>query len=102
MSKYRKKPVEVEAYQITEDLICQVLFDDAMYPEGLRLSSASSYNGELRSWHGTVVTIHGQETKVEIGDWIITEPDGKHHYPCKPDIFEQTYEIAAELREGKG
>lgn len=39
-----------------------------------------------------VVTIHGQETKIVDGDWILPEPDGKHFYPCKPDIFEQNYE----------
>lgn len=39
-----------------------------------------------------VTTIHGQQTHVVPGDWIITEPDGIHHYPCKPDIFAATYE----------
>jgi hypothetical protein len=29
---------------------------------------------------------------LEVGDWIIPEPDGIHFYPCKPDIFEATYE----------
>lgn len=39
-----------------------------------------------------VVTIHGQKTPVVRGDWIITEPDGRHYYPCKPDIFAARYE----------
>ena len=90
--KFRKIPAEVEAYQITEDLISHVLFKGATYPKGLRLSSASSYRGELRSWYGAVTTIHGQEAQVTIGDWIITEPDGEHFYPCKPDIFAEIYE----------
>ena len=30
---------------------------------------------------------------VEPGDWIITGVKGEH-YPCKPDIFEMTYEVA--------
>jgi hypothetical protein len=29
---------------------------------------------------------------LEVGDYIIPEPDGEHYYPCKPDIFEKTYE----------
>jgi tripartite-type tricarboxylate transporter receptor subunit TctC len=29
------------------------------------------------------------------GDWIITGVKGEH-YPCKPDIFEMTYEPAGE------
>lgn len=32
------------------------------------------------------------------GDWIITGVKDEH-YPCKPDIFEATYEAAAELGE---
>lgn len=44
-----------------------------------------------------VETIHkGQTVKVEEGDWIIPEPDGEHYYPCKPDIFEKTYELVSE------
>lgn len=39
-----------------------------------------------------VVTIHGQRAWLSPGDWVIKEPDGIHHYPCKPDIFEATYE----------
>lgn len=27
-----------------------------------------------------------------VGDWIITGVNGEQ-YPCKPDIFEKTYEI---------
>jgi len=95
--KYRKKPVVIEAYQITKELIASHLFDGKPLPEGLRLSSASSHppSREVYNWRGSVTTIHGQKTKVVEGDWIITEPDGKHFYPCKPDIFEQTYEEVA-------
>jgi len=40
-----------------------------------------------------VETIHkGQTVTVQEGDYIIPEPDGIHFYPCKPDIFENTYE----------
>ncbi|GAG12165.1 unnamed protein product, partial [marine sediment metagenome] len=39
-----------------------------------------------------VVTIHDQKVYLEPGDWIIAEPDGVHFYPCKPDIFEATYD----------
>ena len=42
-----------------------------------------------------VVTIHGQRAYLYPGDWVITQADGEHHYPCKPDIFEQTYEPAS-------
>ena len=94
--KYRKKPVDVEAYQITRELIEGVLFDGKKYPRGLHFSSASGFfeKRQVNSWFGYVITVHGQKTKVVEGDWIIAEPDGEHFYPCKPDIFEKTYEAA--------
>jgi hypothetical protein len=34
-----------------------------------------------------VITIHGQKCYIKDGDFIVEEPDGKHHYPCRPDIW---------------
>jgi len=42
------------------------------------------------------MTIHQQRVYLQNGDWVITEPDGLHHYPCKPDIFAATYEAIEE------
>lgn len=39
-----------------------------------------------------VVTIHCQRAYLEPGDYVVTEPDGTHHYPCKPDIWEDRHE----------
>jgi len=39
-----------------------------------------------------IYTLEGTMT-ADIGDWIIKGVDGEF-YPCKPHIFEQTYEIA--------
>ena len=91
--KFIKKPVVIEAYQITLELIEGILFDEKPYPDGLKLHSASYHKDRrtINSWFGGVVTIHEQTTTVVIGDWIVTEPDGKHHYPIKPDIFKETY-----------
>jgi hypothetical protein len=41
-----------------------------------------------------VVTAHRQRVYLEPGDWVIAEPDGVHHYPCKPDIFRAIYKPA--------
>jgi hypothetical protein len=44
-----------------------------------------------------VHTIHdNQIVNLEVGDWILPEPDGEHFYPVKPDIFDKTYEPANE------
>ena len=90
MSKYRSKPKEVEAVQIVGDMIL-----DNCLPPGVTSLSHRIHPSrrEVSSFNGEVTTIHGQRTRVTIGDWIITEPDGIHHYPCKPDIFDLTYEL---------
>jgi hypothetical protein len=94
IQKFRKKPVEIEAYQITRGLLESVLFDGQSYPKGLQMTSCSYHkeNRIINAWFGEVITIHNQRVRVVEGDWIITEPNGLNHYPCKPDIFEKTYE----------
>lgn len=82
MTTYRKKPVEVEAWQFFYD---GPTIPGVFYPE---------ISEDGRTWIGDayVVTIHGERAHLENGDWVITEPDGEHHYPCKPEIFDATYE----------
>lgn len=50
------------------------------------------FDGCGQPWHdhGWVDTLEGGFT-VCPGDWIITGVEGEH-YPCKPHIFEETYE----------
>lgn len=48
-------------------------------------------DSDLRN-HGRIETLEGPYI-VCPGDWIITGIKGEH-YPCKPDIFEATYEPA--------
>ena len=85
MMKYRKKPVVIEAVQYTKygGLV-----------KGM-CNSQSCYTAGNQEPH--VHTIHNnQMVLLEVGDFIISEPDGEHFYPCKPDIFEATYEKAEE------
>ena len=46
--------------------------------------------GHSMHHHGFIDTLEGGH-RVCIGDWIITGINGEM-YPCKPDIFELTYE----------
>lgn len=73
--KFRKKPVIVEAFQWFPDM---------------GLQGGVCIDHDANNYY--VVMIHGQRTYIAAGDWIITELDGVHHYPCKPDIFAATYE----------
>lgn len=44
---------------------------------------------------GYIGTPSGGEARVSVGDYIIKGVNGEF-YPCKPDIFEKTYEEVAE------
>ena len=84
--KYRKKPVVIEAEQYKSY---------GVLVKGM-CNSKSCYSAENNT-QPHVHTIHGgQIINLTEGDWIIPEPDGKHFYPCKPDIFEATYEKVEE------
>lgn len=62
MTKYRKKPIVIEAYQTDKEMIIHTLEGDM---------------------------------KASVGDYIITGLRGEK-YPCKPDIFNATYEKVEE------
>jgi hypothetical protein len=108
MAQYRKKPVVIEASQ---------WFKNGDHPEdGDERFASGEFKGELLEGkivrrynhpekngimkcqhcqekmynHGWIDTLEGGHI-VCPGDWIITGVKGER-YPCKPDIFEQTYE----------
>lgn len=88
MSKqYRKKPVIVEVLQFTA---IGVIDWDKIYEF---CPDVRPRNGELY-----IKTIEG-EMHVSPNDYIIKGVKGEF-YPCKPDIFEATYE-AVEAKDGE-
>jgi hypothetical protein len=52
--------------------------------------------GQIMHKHGWMDTLEGQHV-VCPGDWIITGVKGEHYPPCKPDIFEATYECVEDM-----
>ncbi|UIY58145.1 hypothetical protein [Burkholderia cepacia] len=94
--KFRKKPVVIEAVQFTREMLEAHLFDGAPLPAGMSVSSYDIHRGDRKIWRAKVGvrTLEGFMI-AEISDWIITGVKGEH-YPCKPDIFEATYEPAEE------
>ena len=88
MGKYRKKPIVVEAVQWFK------VGDHSAVEQwnnmDMRVCNQCSY---MMHSHGFCTTLEC-DMLVCVGDWIITEPDGKSHYPCKPDIFAARYEPA--------
>jgi len=86
MAKYRKKPVVVEAIQLRWDTWNEVC--DFVAPE--YFGGGFHPDGDPDKIGLYINTLEGRMEAVE-GDYIIRGVNGEF-YPCKPDIFEKTYE----------
>ncbi|MEO1035243.1 MAG: hypothetical protein AAFX44_06745 [Pseudomonadota bacterium] len=88
--KYRKKPVVIEAMQLPErdiDPSDELVEWLSQIPNG-----HSSYDQTFE-----ILTLEGAMTAAP-GDYIIKGVKGEF-YPCKPDIFEATYDPVDEQEE---
>jgi len=89
--KFRKKPVVIEACQFNVALGCPPWLTEALHkPWGME-GAAKIGNIGGRVVLG-ICTLEGI-MEANVGDWIIQGVKGEI-YPCKPDIFEATYEPA--------
>ena len=91
MAKYCKKPVEIEAIQwngANEVEIKAFVGDSAKFTvisdKAWEVNTAKPITKlEIETLEGTMLA--------QVGDFIIRGVDGEF-YPCKPDIFERTYD----------
>ena len=86
MPRYRKKPVEIDAWQWLDQPLKEWpswLFEQ----EGQYRSGGSFF---IRTLEGTM--------EARPGDWIIRGVKGEL-YPCRDDIFQQTYDPAPPAAE---
>lgn len=99
--KYRKKPVVIEAFQMTKER----RQDNSEWTEWMNKAwnkpnneEGSLYPSEFPDSDGTdklkIHTLEG-DMLVEWDDYIIQGVNGEL-YPCKPDIFKATYEPVEE------
>lgn len=79
--KYRKKPVVIEAQKLTDFNYR----DLAEWCNGVVRAREDNFEPYV-----TIYTLEGT-MKADLGDYIIKGVKGEF-YPCKPDIFEATYE----------
>jgi hypothetical protein len=94
--KFRKKPVVIEARQLTKD---------SLFPLMRWIDEEGGKSGEwcwdedddrfIVERYLTIETLEGNHKALE-GDWIIKGIAGEF-YPCKHDIFEATYEPVDEM-----
>jgi hypothetical protein len=99
MSKFRKKPVVIDAFEFTGGPVSGLAVMEwiASFDDGFTHDVRDEPEFE---WHAAVEdgrpegfnipTLEGVMT-ASPGDWIIRGVQGEF-YPCKPDIFEQIYE----------
>lgn len=91
--KYRKKPVVIEAFKLnSRGLIGEEWFWDAVSENRIIIYNfGKNYPQdawcEIKALEGIMVA--------KTGDYIIRGVEGEI-YPCKPNIFEKTYEVASQ------
>ena len=99
--KYRKKPVVVEAFQLKDNLyfkffgcVYHLYQNEGLFPRWIikRIDRFFIKNKEYLQHNGKLMvkTLEGEHI-ISKNDWIIKGVKGEL-YPCKPDIFEMTYE----------
>lgn len=89
MAKFRKKPVVIEAIQYDGYAKTMQEIVNTLGIKGYRYEShGNDFHDVLMNFW--IVTLEG-EMKVNAEDWVIKGIQGEC-YPCKPDIFEATYE----------
>lgn len=85
--KYRKKPVVIEAFCFKDDYPDTLIALQNFMEREIRASYENPKNPVIK-----IETLEGV-MDASIGDFIIRGVNGEF-YPCKPDIFEKTYEAA--------
>lgn len=90
IKKFIKKPVEVRAIQWDGNNVKELSdFMGEKLPNGILKRKFDIY-GDASNPDLVIFTLEGDH-HAAIGDWIIRGIKGEF-YPCKPDIFEKTYE----------
>jgi hypothetical protein len=90
MARYRKKPVVIEAHQLSDENAGAIV---AWIKRGG--GEAHMRGGPGGGSRKGTIFIHTLEGTMhaEVGDYVIQGVQGEH-YPCKPIIFDATYEAA--------
>ena len=99
MTRYRKKPIEVEAIQYTGDNGQEIAdFMHVPVPElQTHVDAVLRTDGDYRKYNHIYINTPEGTITANCGDYIIKGVKGEF-YPCKPDIFDETYEVI----EGEG
>ena len=86
MAKYRKKPIEIEAIQLTNESIVEIINWTTDY---INIEIDTDENNNII---GMIIPTLEGAMRASMNDYIVKGIQGEF-YPCKPNIFEQTYEL---------
>lgn len=89
--RFRKRPVEIEAMQLTEDNAGAVL--EWLKSFGTDAVMRGGPNGGSQAATITIKTLEGNHL-CSVWDYAIRGVQNEA-YPCKPDIFDATYDTAS-------
>lgn len=100
VARFRKKPVVISAVQFQGRRDAQEVLEFFGHDFPRTASGAGIVIGDDTSGEPRVLiqTLEGV-MRADPGDWIIRGVSGEY-YPCKPDIFDATYERVEEAQEG--
>lgn len=91
IQKFRKKPLVIEAIQ-WEGNNWDEVHNFMQEFHGSKIAYEDAEELAIKTGELNIRTLEGVMTAIK-GDWIIKGVNGEF-YPCKPDIFEKTYETA--------
>ena len=91
MAKYRKRPIVIDAFKLGTEW--PDWWTDAVAKNHVTTHEVAGQDNHSPDY-ALIRTMAGI-VRANYGDWIIRGIDGEI-YPCKPDIFEKTYEAAGE------
>jgi len=90
--KFRKLPVVIEAVQYGRRFAWPDWFHDAVTRNAVVTYGTGKFANSEEPCFCVIRTLEG-DMRCEEYDWIIKGVNGEL-YPCKPDIFQKTYEVA--------
>ncbi|MDJ1371758.1 hypothetical protein C7K25_10330 [Gulosibacter molinativorax] len=93
--KFRKKPVVIEAMHFDRGAASGVGYEIARWCGGRFNTDVKPSDRTDVRYSISIPTLEGVMTANE-GDYVIRGVEGEF-YPCKPDIFEATYEVVSDV-----
>ena len=94
VSRWRKKPVVVDAWQFMPGGRCEerpAWIDPRWFREDVGVDAGCGHTAQHRGTPHMLIPVPGGTLRADYTDWIIRGVSGEV-YPCKAEVFSTTYE----------